>query len=304
MISIIMAVYNGEKYLAEQIDSILQGSYQDFMIHIFDDGSTDGSREVISQYAQKHPQRITPHFNEKNQGVIKNFLGGLQAQEADYYMFCDQDDVWLPEKLQHTLEHMQRREKLDSKKPIAVFGDAKMVDGELNELHPSFQRQSGYRTDHLDLGHMLMENKLIGCTVMINHKLKALLADYPEQMRMHDWWIALVAAAFGEISYLDEPLLLYRQHGNNVVGGASQSDYRKDRISKLGKQREVLYQTCAQAAAFLDVYSDRLGTEQKKIIQAFATLPEVNWFARRCRLFRYGFWKSGIVRNVGVLLVI
>lgn len=304
MISIIMAVYNGEKYLPEQLDSILQGSYQDFMIHIFDDGSSDGSREVIGQYAEKYPQRITPHFNEKNQGVIKNFLGGLKAQEADYYMFCDQDDVWLPEKLQHTLDCMQQREKLDQSKPIAVFGDARMVDGNLAQLHPSFQRQSGYRTDHLDLGHMLMENKLIGCTMMLNHRLRSLISQASENMRMHDWWIALVAAAFGEIYYLDEPLLLYRQHGGNVVGGASQKEYRKDRISKLGKQRVVLYQTCAQAAAFLDVYGDRLGTEQKKIVQAFATLPEANWFVRRVRLFRYGFWKSGIVRNVGVFLVI
>lgn len=303
-ICIIMAVYNGERYLSEQIDSLLKNTYQNFTLHIFDDKSTDQSAKIIADYEQRYPKQIIGHRNAKNHGVIRNFLEGTRIMDADYYMFCDQDDVWYPDKIQHTLHHMEAVETQTPSQPVVVFGDATVVDEHLKEIAPSFQKQSGYQTDHIDLPHLLMENKLIGCTIMFNRSLRNLLSEYPNEIRMHDWWIALLGAAFGTVSYLEEPLLLYRQHGRNIVGNISKGGYLKDRITHLKKQRQALYQTCAQADAFLHIYSKQLEPKSRQLLQIFASLPEKNWLCRRYYVLRYHFLKSGFVRNIGVLLVI
>ncbi len=304
-IGIIMAVYNGAAYLQEQIDSLLQNTNQNFILHIFDDNSSDDSWLIISQYTKEYPKRIFGYRHNENYGVVRSFLEGAKSIDADYYMFCDQDDVWLPDKIAHTLAQIEKIEQKHPHRPAVVFGDAKVVDQELKELTPSFQRQSGYQTDALDLAHLLMENKLIGCTILFNRELQQMLHPIPYQsIRMHDWWIALLGAAFGCISYLDEPLLLYRQHSHNVVGGSSRRSYIRNRITHLSKQRQTLYRCCEQAAAFLECFETQLMPEQQKLIQAFATIPQANWFARRYRVIRYHFYKSGFIRNLGVLLVI
>lgn len=303
-ICIIMAVYNGETYLAEQIDSLLKNSCQNFTLHIFNDHSQDSSQIIIDEYAGKYPDKIFAHHHSENHGVIRNFLEGTQVMDADYYMFCDQDDVWMPDKIKRSLEAMEQLESTAGDLPCIVFGDARMVNQDLQELAPSFQRQSGYHTDALDPAHILMENKLNGCSILFNRALRQMLTVFPTEIRMHDWWVALIGAFFGKILYLDEPMLLYRQHEKNVVGGSNFISYIRNRLSNLQKQRQSLYATCAQAAAFGTIYHDRLSAEQQKLIQAFATLPEAGWFARRYRILRYHFLKSGLIRNIGVLLLI
>lgn len=164
---------------------------------------------------------------------------------------------------------------------------------------------SGYHTDALDVAHLLMENKLIGCTMLFNRALRDKLTDtVPDGLRMHDWWIALIASAFGRIIYLDEPLLLYRQHTGNVVGGSSRSHYITNRVKHLTAQRQVLYDTCKQAEVFLTIYNDQLTETQKRLVSLFADLPSANWFTRRYLILRYHFLKSGLLRNLGVLLII
>ncbi len=303
-ICIIMAVYNGEEYLAEQIDSLLNNSCQNFTLHIFNDHSQDRSETIINEYAGKYPGKIYAHHHTENHGVIRNFLEGTRIMDADYYMFCDQDDVWMPDKIQHSLDAMEQLESTADGKPCVVFGDARIVDRNLQALAPSFQRQSRFHTDALDPAHILMENKLIGCTILFNRSLRQMLTTFPSAIRMHDWWIALIGSFFGKITYLDEPLLLYRQHENNVVGGSSFLAEIRNRLFHLQKQRQVLYDTCAQAAAFRETYQDILTPGQSALLSAFATLPDINWIARRYRILRYHFLKSGIIRNIGVLLVI
>lgn len=308
-ICIIMATYQGEQYLAEQIDSITGNTYQNIELHIYDDGSTDKTFAIAEEYAGKYPEKICAARNVKNKGVILNFLEATATLESDYYMYCDQDDVWLPEKIQKTLDFMQKQEETTTPAgsiPVVVFSDAIVTDASLTETAPSFQRQSGYDTNALDLPHLLMENKLIGCTMMFNRAArdKLLEKNIPSAIRMHDWWLALIGTAFGKVAYLDEPLLLYRQHENNVVGGSSKGSYLKDRISHLRRDREALYATMAQGKAFLSVYGEELPPEKEKILRLFAELPEKNWLARRFYIVKYGFLKSGLARNAGILLVV
>lgn len=308
-VCIIMATYQGEQYLAPQIDSIIKNTYQHIKLHIFDDGSSDSTFTIAKDYARRYPEKVHVFQNNENKGVIRNFLEAAASLEADYYMYCDQDDIWLPEKIQKTLQFMKSQENDTANPrntPVVVFADATVTDANLSETAPSFQRQSGYNTSALDLPHLLMENKLIGCTMMFNRAArdKLLRGELPSAIRMHDWWLALIGAAFGKVAYLDEPLLLYRQHERNVIGGSSKGSYLKDRISHLKKDREALYATMAQGKAFLSVYGEDLAPEQKKILRLFAELPEKNWLARRFCILKYGFMKSGVARNVGVLLLI
>ena len=306
-IGIIMATYNGEQYLTRQIESILDNSYQNIKLYIQDDGSTDHTFLSAREYAEKHPDKIHATQNKENKGVIRNFLEAAIAVEADYYMFCDQDDFWLSDKIQKTLTFMESQEVDGGQSaPVVVFADAKVVDAALRETAPSFQRQSGYRTCALDLPHLLMENKLIGCTMMFNRAARDKLLDrpFPASIRMHDWWLALIGASFGRVAYLDEPVLLYRQHEKNVVGGSSRGSYLRDRISHLKRNREALYATMAQGEAFLSIYGQELTPEQRKILQEFAAIPQKNWFARRYTILHFGFLKSGLARNTGILLVV
>lgn len=308
-ICIIMAAYQGEQYLARQIDSIIENTYQNTELHIYDDGSTDNTFAIAQRYADKYPDKIYAVRNVMNKGVILNFLEATASLEADYYMYCDQDDVWLPEKIQKTLDYMKKQENTATpacSTPVVVFSDAIVTDANLAQTAPSFQRQSGYDTNALDLPHLLMENKLIGCTMMFNRAARDKLLErkMSSAIRMHDWWLALIGAAFGKVAYLDEPLMLYRQHDHNVIGGSSKGSYLKDRISHLRRDREALYATMAQGKAFLSAYKEELPPEKEKILRCFAELPEKNWLARRFYILKYGFLKSGLVRNAGVLLVV
>lgn len=303
-IAIVMATYNGERFLREQIDSILNNSFKDFELHICDDGSTDETGAIAIEYEERNPGKVFFHKNEKNLRVIKNFLVNVKRFDASYYMFCDQDDFWLPKKIEHTLSFMKATENGELDVPTVVFGDAKMVDVNLKEYHPSFQKLNNLDTTKLDLCHLAMENKLIGCTVMFNRALWDKIDNFPEQIKMHDWWIALIGASFGKVAFLDEPLLLYRQHGGNQVGGVSEMEYIRRNITKLREQRQALYDNCRQTKAFVDNYRQQLSSEQVKLLDIFGDVPKQNWIKRHYQVFHYGFRKTGFVRNFGTFVLL
>lgn len=304
-ITVIMTAYNGKNYIEEQIQSILTGSFQDFSIRVFDDGSTDGTRELLERLSKEYPEKIVYTANPQNKGVIRNFTEGAYEADSPYIMFSDQDDVWLPDKLLKTLEHMKEQEKKNGgRTPVVVFTDTKVVDEKLKELAPSFHGVSHLDPYKTDLAHLLMENKLIGCTMMINQPLREKLSKVPEKARMHDWWIGLIGASMGVVSYLPEATLLYRQHEKNVVGSQSFGSYVGARLSGLLEQRKVLKKTEAQAEALLELFGSELSSEKREIIAAFASLQSGGFIKKRRILIKYGFWKTGLVRNIGVFLLI
>lgn len=320
-IHIILATYNGEMYLRRQLDSILQ-SYEDFCLHIFDDGSTDETPDILNEYQTMCPNRIKVQFNAQNLGCTRNFLNGLktvydglQAESAsevsgkpagrNYFMFCDQDDIWYPEKLSITQKAMRKLEKkYGSDTPLLVFTDAVVTDANGEEIAPSFIEQNKLNPYAVSTARILTENKCIGCTSMMNEELVQLLTQVPEQARYHDWWMALLATSFGRMSYLNRQTLSYCQHGNNVVGVQKFTSYVKQRLLTLKKQKEMLLATQQQAAEFLAIYGEVLNEEKAKVIKSFATLSEQSFMNRRINVLRYGFFKTGLVRNIGLLLII
>ena len=221
-------------------------------------------------------------------------------------MFCDQDDYWLPNKIENTLACMKAaEEKYGKATPLTVFTDARVVDEELKLLKESFHKSNQLDTTKLDLTHMLMENKMMGCTMMLNRALVERLHRFPKKVRMHDWWIGLIAASLGKIVYLDEQTMLYRQHRNNVVGSKGFSlQMILDKVASWKKQKQALLDTQKQAEKLYRLFEEELGEEEKQMVYKFATLHKRNWIERRRVLYQEGFWKSGVIRNIGVFLLI
>ncbi len=306
-VSIVMSTYNGEKYVAEQMDSVLSSTYKDIDLYIRDDRSSDHTMDILNRYCGEYPDIIHVSRNEANLGYTLNFLHGVCNTTADYIMLCDQDDVWKSNKIGDTLKRMRHMEaQLGKELPIAVFTDATVVDGELTEICPSFFKAGRLNPEKTDLPHILMENKLIGCTVMINAALRRTIQSrkLPEQARYHDWWIALIAASCGRIGFLPQQTLLYRQHGNNAVGNRNFLSYITDRITSLQKQREAVHALFKQAEEFAGLYSEFIPGEQLKIIREFADLQHAGFMKKRMILLRGGYLKTGCIRNLGLLFII
>ena len=304
-VSIVLATYNGAQYIKEQLDSILQNTYTHWTLEVCDDGSTDETLAIVTEYQKQYPEKIFLHQNQTQLGVTKNFLQGVLRSKGQYVMYCDQDDVWLPEKIETTLKHLKQREQLHGKEmPLATFTDTCLVDEQLKQLHPSFFQYNALDTGKLDLAHLLMENKVIGCTTMFNQALAEKIKMLPEHARYHDWWIGLLAASMGELTFHNQSTMLYRQHGENVVGAQSFAQYVIKRMKNRRLQKDTLLQNQIQAEEFLTIYEKELTQEKKKILQEFANLHKRNPVARRWSLIKYHFWKTGLIRNIGVFFSI
>ena len=155
----------------------------------------------------------------------------------------------------------------------------------------------------VDLSSLLMENKCIGCSVMINRALADKLVTIPVGIRYHDWWLALIAAAFGKVVFLDEMTLLYRQHEDNQVGGKSFLSYVTDRLSGFTSQRNALEDTYRQGELFYAVYGKELSGDKARAAGAFAMMRDGDFISKRMSALRYGFTKSGFVRNAGLFIL-
>ncbi|MEE3467164.1 MAG: glycosyltransferase family 2 protein [Eubacterium sp.] len=301
LVEIVLTTYNGERFIGEQLDSLLQQTHSALRILVFDDGSTDGTEAIVREYIDRH-DNIVWHKNERNRGYTMNFLHGLRTTKADYVMLCDQDDIWKPDKVEKTLKTMVEAEKEDKETPILVFTDAEIYDGRTTG-NRSFHKTTHLNTKKVDLGSVLMENKCIGCTVMVNRALLGHLEHLPKVIRVHDWWLALIAAGFGRIVYRDEMTLYYRQHDHNEIGGTEYSGYVKKRLGAIGAQREVVRTTYRQGAAFYKLFMAELPEETRRVAEAFAGMERASFFGRRVRMFRYGFKKSGWIRNIGLFFL-
>lgn len=305
-VEIVLSTYNGGIFLPDQIDSILPQSHSDWRLLIRDDGSLDDSPAIALEYAESRPDKIRLIDRPgENLGACQSFARLLQHADADYIMLCDQDDVWLPGKIEATLEKMHALEAQYGKdRPLLVHSDFKVVDENLHLL-----ADSGWHYQKTDprngafLNRLLVQNVATGCTVMLNRPLRDLALPVPPEAIMHDWWLALVASAFGKTGFVIDPLLLYRQHHLNAVGAKSWGVGRfLQQLYSPEEFRDAFLQTQQQAGAFLDRYHDRLSPEDRQMVRAFSQLDSLGFFAKRFSLLRYGFFHPGLARKVGMFL--
>ncbi|QIA08548.1 glycosyltransferase family 2 protein [Draconibacterium halophilum] len=234
-VQILLATYNSEKYLWELLDSLVAQSYKNWELLVHDDGSDDRTIPILKEFERKH-DRSVKIYNSKNQlGPKQSFEYLLKNSSADYLMFCDHDDVWLPHKIEESLACIQKREQEKPNKPALVFSDLVVADEQLNTINPSFWNYSKVNPNNVyNCYKLLINNPAPGCTFILNKKVKELVLPFPAQARMHDWWIVLKVAESGVIDYLKRPGLLYRQHQKNKVGAEDiKTDYLLSRIANL-----------------------------------------------------------------------
>lgn len=310
-VAICMATYNGERFLGEQIDSILRQTYTDWILFIRDDHSSDRTPEIIAEYVRKYSGKI---IQLSDDGVVcasakKNFATVLRSvsdsYDFSYYMFADQDDVWLNTKIEKSLFALRHAES-EHDGPLLVHTDLKVVDQNLSVLGESFFAYRALNPDVADLRHLLIQNNVTGCTMLWNKKLNDLLDLQNEAVAMHDWWITLVACTFGRIICLKEPQILYRQHENNVVGATRVNTFQfaLRRLTGLNHVRKTLKMPVDQAKAFLDCFERRLDCDSAEILRKFSDLYSHGKLARMAIVVRESFLKQGLIQIIGELLFI
>jgi len=226
-VAILLASYNGAAFIEQQLESIQKQSCESWHLFIRDDGSDDNTLAIIEQYAHSDDRISIISDEQGNLGAAKNFsclLDDVVQRGYEYVFLSDQDDVWETDKMCLQLLRMQQVEHdAHAGSPVLVYSDLALVDSKLERLHPSsfmtYQGMNNQRDDPLSV--LLVQNYITGCTVLINRQLLELALPVPYECVMHDWWLALCAASCGKISYVDTPLVKYRQHGGNEVGAVS-----------------------------------------------------------------------------------
>lgn len=243
------------------------------------------------------------HEDEEGIGACLNFSRLLDKSTAEYVAFSDQDDVWRKDKLARSMEKMRELERQFGKDvPLLVFTDATVVDADLNELGPSLFRWSKINPTRTKPGQLALQNVANGNTMLFNAALREKAKPIPDDAFMHDHWIMLVAAVFGQIGYVPESTVLYRQHGRNVIGGSKVGVGYFVRKLAGGRTalRNRLYANVRQSKAFVARY----GESAPPALRALASIEGKSWAFRVATLLRHRIFKFGLLRNIGTWLLV
>lgn len=293
-IAILMSTYNGEKYLTEQIKSLKAQTLKNWDLYIRDDGSTDKTLEIISNQVESD-QRI--HYvsdSEKRLRPMRSFFKLLNEISADYYFFCDQDDFWLPNKLELMMTEIGDK---DNHIPQLLYCGLRCVDQNLKPLVNDFENLPG----KINGKSRFIGNDMPGCVMLLNKNLRDLIINYTknyENIIMHDWWIALVAEAFGNVSFLDKKLILYRQHGDNSIGAGVNGGVIKKIFKKnvLKKQKNLIRITYFQTMQFYLSYKEILTSEYIRFLRDYMKCKDFNVIYRKHFLKKYNLGGSTWLR--------
>lgn len=304
LIDILMATYNGERFVGEQIESIQRQTYRNWRLLVSDDCSSDGTLDIVRRYAAEDGRIRIVSDGVKHGGAKENFFALMSRSDAPYCMFCDQDDVWLPEKAEKCLVETRRLEaEVSADIPLLVFCDMKVVDESLSVIHESFEGSSHFDPSRLAFRHLLAHNVAAGCCMLFNRPLLEICRRSDgEGAEMHDWWAMLAAAAFGHIRFIDESLSLYRQHGDNEVGANEYSPVERAKDMEFMVQQFIL--STEQASAFGALYGGGLRPRDRRSLQEFAKAGNAaSPLTGILHLAKSGCWKRG-ARKAGQLVAV
>lgn len=286
-IAILLATYNGEKYLKEQLDSLLSQTMTDWHCYVHDDGSTDGTVNILNEYSERMPDRFTILNYPATGSAKKNFMSIMKYVKEPYAMFCDQDDAWLPYKIKASFDRISQ---LETDIPVLVHTDLIVADDRMNPISDSFYGYSGIHKVFGSYEHYLVENNIVGCTSIINRPLmNEAMKCNPANIYMHDWWCALIASAAGKIELIDTSTVLYRQHGNNQIGaGKKQCPIERDigrLLSKEQRAKKIKQYERERIQAEEILKLNIISEEKRKIAETFFNLDNFP-FTERMRLNR------------------
>ncbi len=299
MISILISTYNGQRYLKEQLDSLFSQTYKNIEIIVRDDGSSDNTLDILNSYD------VNILEVGENIGVKRSFSilleHALKNTASDYFMFCDQDDVWENDKIEKTFIRMQKFENEFLGTPILIHTDLQVVDEKLNILDNSFMNYQNIEAKKNKLNDLLLQNIITGCTIMINRKLAELALPIPNDCMMHDWWLGLVSSQFGKIDYINESTLKYRQHSSNSIGA---KNFTLQYLLEKLQQKQILSDNILQAKSFLNTYRDSIDDNAIEMLEDFITIESKSFFTKRKILLKHKLLKQGFIRNIGLLVKI
>lgn len=300
-IAILMATYNSEKYIKEQIESILNQSCKEVTLYIHDDGSNDNTMKIIEEYQNKYSEWIVIIDGQPTRSAKSNFFYLLNQVEAPFYMFSDHDDVWLNKKVEITYNKMKEmtRKYLDEK-PMLVSTDLKVVDKNLNIISESMREYSKIRMgETITTNKLLIQNYAVGCTLMLNKKLRDMaINSYNDKIIMHDWWLALIANIFGYYENVNEATILYRQHcGNEVGADRINIKYVIKKLGKLRKSKKIIQRTREQVSQ-LGVYFKNIPED----IVDYGNLNSKNKLYRMLFYIKNRINKQGVFRKIGIII--
>lgn len=222
-ISVVLASYNGSKYINEQIDSILSQSFKDFELICVDDLSTDNTVNILKEYENKYPNIVFVYKNEINIGSRLTFAKGVELAQGQFIAFADQDDYWHPNKLEVLYNEIIKNDTL-----AFVYSNSELVDEHLDTIQTStFGRETVFLNGK-DFYQVINDNTIMGCSMLIRADFAKKSLPFPTKGFHHDWYLAIMALGFSmEIKYIDQILFKYRRHSNNQVNkkriGSSQN---------------------------------------------------------------------------------
>ena len=299
LVDILLATYNGSRYLESQLDSIISQTHQSFRILVSDDGSSDATMAILESYREQLKDRLILVKNASpGKGVIRNFENLMHFSLADgqsnWMAFCDQDDVWLPQKIECMLAEMMRIEGRDGNSvPCLVHSDLAVVDENLRVIAPSFAKHQFINPDVCSPLSLLSVNQVTGCAMMVNRTLLRMALPLPNEVVMHDWWCGLISGS-GRRFFITTPLVLYRQHGGNQVGAKSRSLMNRlnrffsdapgiyKKIKKLGNNTLLQAQALQHRLLFFGLSC--------AYVADYISWRNKPWFMR---IFRYRIYYSG-----------
>jgi glycosyltransferase involved in cell wall biosynthesis len=309
-IDILLATYNGEAFLDEQLESIAVQTHGDWRLIARDDGSADRTTEILDAFRARHPDKVVVvEDGDGNLGLVPNFSRLMENSDAPYAAFCDQDDVWIPEKLALSLQKMRALEgRHGAAAPLLVFTDLTVVDEDLNVIRDSFWKYQGLRPERCNaLNRLLLQNVVTGCTALMNRPLVEKATPIGPEAMVHDWWVVLVVAAFGIAGYIPQPTVLYRQHRRNLIGAKAVTAFNLPERAFLflrnyrAKQKAVLA-PFRQGKVFYDKYSGAITETHRFAAETFLRIPGEGIFHRIRLALRCGCLPAGLIRKAVFLI--
>lgn len=273
MIDIILAAYNGEKFIGQQLLSLLAQTYKDWRCIIHDDGSTDRTLEIVRKFCVLDSRFLLVEDSVQLKNPGKNFLHTLKYSASDFICFCDQDDVWLESKLEKLFGAIKEK---DNSIPQAVFSNAYLWNSNTNKIYGQATLAFPRNIESL----LFLNCGIQGAAAIFNKRMRETLLVSLENIVMHDWYLTIAACTFGKIDYLNENLMLYRQHGNNVTGNAAGSFLSKVKNFFRNNSPLIDKKHFESLVSFYTVWKSFLSEKDSKLIEEFIGSVSKNCVAR------------------------
>ena len=294
-VQILLATWNGERWLQALLDSLSRQTFSDWQLLIRDDGSCDRTLRILLDWQALYPEKVALlQVGGEHLGSTQSFSQLVQASSAPYLMFCDQDDIWLPEKIELQLLELQQLEsKHGLQTPLLVHCDLAVVDAQQHLRAVSFWDYRQFDVEQRRQAYLL-NNVVTGCATLFNRAAATAAFPAPMEAMQHDRWLALVCAWLGIVQAIPHPLVLYRQHEANQLGAEA--------VGLKGGLEPRIQAWSLQAEAFLQRYGERLSVSDYKLVEALAALRHLRGWERRQQIMRYRLFKQNRLANLALLL--